>query len=59
MSLLRKLCPRLDAEVSFGGEPLTARTLLRQAAVIAARLPEPSPGSEISFAFGHDRAAFA
>jgi len=58
-TLLSTLCPRLDAPVVLGaGEPIAVETLLRRAAVIAALLPEPRPGSEVAFAFGEDRAAF-
>ena len=54
------LCPRRDAAATFGGaSTVTVDSLLRRAATIAALLPEPSPGSEVAFAFGHDRLAFA
>ncbi len=46
--------------VALGAEgALGADELWHNAAVIAARLPAPSPGSMVTFAFGHDRAAFA
>lgn len=38
---------------------LTAEELWQNAALVASRLPAPSPGSMVTFAFGHDRAAFA
>tara|TARA_R110002072_G_scaffold303070_1_gene492774 strand:- start:5310 stop:6665 length:1356 start_codon:yes stop_codon:yes gene_type:complete len=39
------------------GEP--AQQLLQHAQRVKDRLPEPSPGSQIAIAFGHDRTAFA
>lgn len=41
------------------GADVTAGELWRQATAIAARLPAPSPGSMVAFAFADDRGAFA
>lgn len=38
---------------------LGADELWQNAAVVASRLPEPAPGSMVTFAFGRDRSAFA
>ncbi|MCA8973124.1 MAG: hypothetical protein KDC98_00305 [Planctomycetes bacterium] len=52
------ICDRI-VSVDRDGDALTLGTLWRQAAAIAALLPEPRPGSQVAFAFGSDRRAFA
>jgi len=42
-----------------GARTLRLEALLQDAAVVARALPDAAPGSEVTFAFGHDRAAFA
>jgi len=57
---LAAFCPRPEAIGTYrDGASIDVETLLRQAALIAQRLPPPAAGSEVAFAFENDRATFA